>query len=735
MEKTERLLDLVALLLDAHDPVSSAELREVFPDYAGPTREAGDRKLERDKAELVSLGVPVEYLPPGDDDELGGYRIDRKAFFLADPKLTPEETAALYAAGAAALSGRDFPFAQDLGHALRKISLSGSGLPSQQAQPGATTASVGAAAARRLLIVRPGDPARGGKLRALGDAVARKKRVHLAYRAAPGIGAAAAPEQTLRNVDPYGLAFRGGAWRLVAFCHLRQGLRVFVVDRIESLAVSDVRPNQADFEIPEGFDAGAVAGTRPWRWVGSQPVRVTLRFAPGSELLAERAFDAPGEILDPAIGGGARLSLEVTWVEGLVPHLLSFGDRVWVSQPESVRQRLVASLADLERRLSIAPEELAPDSEPPPPASQPPPSRPPMPQPGPASAPGAPSTLGHRDEGPRQKRAKAAPPAEVVAPEKRERLRRLLLIVPAARRRPGIKLEELARELGLDPADLVADIDLLSVVGRPPFNPDDLIDISVDEQGRVTVSLDQSFSRPPQLTVLEALALSAAAQEAAPADPAVLSALEKLTGSLPAAARQLYRALALRVDTATPPPAGTPPLLAALRAAAEGHREVVLEYDKDGATAERPLQPWAVIEHQGRWYVVGFDLTRKAERLFRLDRIRAVRETGEVFADPGPVDLARFERDELFFPSGREQPITLRFQPGAAAWALSRWGGKARRLRGGAVEISIESAGSAYAVSLALGFAGEAEVTQPPAARAAMRDEVARTLARYRSLE
>src|SRR3989442_13266410 len=37
---------------------------------------------------------------------------------------------------------------------------------------------------------------------------------------------------------------------------------------------------------------------------------------------------------------------------------------------------------------------------------------------------------------------------------KRERLRRLLLIVPAARRRPGIKLPELALELGLEAQEL-----------------------------------------------------------------------------------------------------------------------------------------------------------------------------------------------------------------------------------------------------------------------------------------
>src|SRR5207237_5594715 len=116
----------------------------------------------------------------------------------------------------------------------------------------------------------------------------------------------------------------------------------------------------------------------------------------------------------------------------------------------------------------------------------------------------------------------------------RDRLRRLLLIVPAARRRPGITVNELAHELGLDPAELLSDIDLLSMVGRPPFSPDDLIDIAVDDAGRVTVTLDQSFSHAPQLTGLEALALAAGAHEASQGDPAVASALSKLTDSLPA---------------------------------------------------------------------------------------------------------------------------------------------------------------------------------------------------------
>src|SRR5918911_487227 len=213
MERTERLLDLVALLLGSSEPVSFAELREAFPDDYGGPRDAAERQLEGDKAEVLQPGGALGVVPASveDERELGGYRIDRGAFFLPDPRLLPEEAAALYAAGSAALTMRDFPFAQDLQHALRKISLAGA-MPAPQS------------AARSLLVVRPGDTERAPRLRALADAVARRKRVHLRY---DKFGAV-----TERDVDPYGLAFRGGTWRLVGYCHLRNAQRVFLVDRI-----------------------------------------------------------------------------------------------------------------------------------------------------------------------------------------------------------------------------------------------------------------------------------------------------------------------------------------------------------------------------------------------------------------------------------------------------------------------------------------------------------------------
>src|SRR2546421_366350 len=97
------------------------------------------------------------------------------------------------------------PFAQDLQHALRKISLAGD------------THAVGSEAARRLLVVRPGAE-RAGRLRELGDAVARRKRVHIRYEAPPGLDGKPG-KRSERDVDPWGIAFRGRAWRLVGYCH------------------------------------------------------------------------------------------------------------------------------------------------------------------------------------------------------------------------------------------------------------------------------------------------------------------------------------------------------------------------------------------------------------------------------------------------------------------------------------------------------------------------------------
>jgi proteasome accessory factor C len=184
------------------------------------------------------------------------------------------------------------------------------------------------------------------------------------------------------------------------------------------------------------------------------------------------------------------------------------------------------------------------------------------------------------------------------------------------------------------------------------------------------------------------------------------------------------------VVAAAPAPRGTEEILATLRRAAETRHEIALEYDS-GETKERIIHPRAVLQHRGGWYVHAHDVGRGAARTFRADRIRSARETGTTFPDMGPLDATLFERDTLFFPTGAERPVTLRFSPRVEAWALARHGDNAHRIAGGGAEATIESAGESYVVALVLSFAGEAEAVAPPDVRAAVRDAAGRALTRY----
>lgn len=57
-------------------------------------------------------------------------------------------------------------------------------------------------------------------------------------------------KHTNRVIDVYGLVFHGGAWYAPAYCHLREDLRVFRLDRVHDSHLLD-----ASFEMPTRFNA------------------------------------------------------------------------------------------------------------------------------------------------------------------------------------------------------------------------------------------------------------------------------------------------------------------------------------------------------------------------------------------------------------------------------------------------------------------------------------------------
>ncbi len=295
------------------------------------------------------------------------------------------------------------------------------------------------------------------------------------------------------------------------------------------------------------------------------------------------------------------------------------------------------------------------------------------------------------------------------------RLRRLLFLVPYVARNPGLTVDALAKALGITREALLEELDLLTMVGRPPFQPDDFVDIYVEDD-KVFVDLDQRFSAPPRLTAAEAVALAAAAELLRPAaTDALTKALLKLEKVVPAEARERYRAMARQLDVALEAPTG----LASLSQAIVEHREVELDYFTSGRgqTERRRVQPHELFSHRGQWYLQGHCLTRGDVRLFRLDRIKALSLTDTRFEAPAQT------RPQTLLPSARgraAEPVKVRFSPAAAPYLAERFGGEATWLEGGVLEVTVPGDSERWLTQWVLGFGADAWVHSPEWARKAV---------------
>ena len=82
-----------------------------------------------------------------------------------------------------------------------------------------------------------------------------------------------------RDLDPYAMVYREGAWLVVGWCHLRREVRTFRVDRIDE-AMMAPRPKSPDFERPTDFDVKAYAQRSPWTFNADPPEEIQLVLAP-----------------------------------------------------------------------------------------------------------------------------------------------------------------------------------------------------------------------------------------------------------------------------------------------------------------------------------------------------------------------------------------------------------------------------------------------------------------------
>ncbi|MFK8003458.1 MAG: helix-turn-helix transcriptional regulator [Polyangiales bacterium] len=308
MERLERLLDLVHVLQSAREPVPLSTLKEVFPDYSEGSDDAVRRKFERDKAQLARIGLVLRY----QDDEDGGtgYSLDIDASYLPDFVMDESERALLSTAARAALADPGFPHRASLRLALAKLGA--------EPSDGASSVTISHGASRS---------GAAASVEALGEALAARKRVFLRHRK-PGA------KPTEREVDPYGLFLKAGAWYLVGLDHLSGEQRIFELRRVEELTINTKKPGTPDFSVPEDFELEPLLSVSPSHFRVHEPVRVAIRVDDEIAFLMKDWGEATDGVFE----------FETSNLQHIIDQVLSLGRRAELLSPPSARERVIDAL-------------------------------------------------------------------------------------------------------------------------------------------------------------------------------------------------------------------------------------------------------------------------------------------------------------------------------------------------------------------------------------------------------
>lgn len=303
------------------------------------------------------------------------------------------------------------------------------------------------------------------------------------------------------------------------------------------------------------------------------------------------------------------------------------------------------------------------------------------------------------------------------------RLRRVLALVPWIADHPGVALDEVAARFGVSERELEHDLELLPLCGLPPYTPDRMIEVELVD-GHVWIRFAEYFDRPLRLTAEEGLALLAGgrallAVPGSDAEGTLAAALEKLAGALGTG-----DGLAVEV--------GDPPHLDALRRATEAGERVEIDYYSFGrdALTTRRIDPYAVFHAYGQWYADAWCHSVDADRLFRIDRIRALRPTGEAFEarrdDDGGASRS------VYHPSPDDPRVTLELAP-AGGWVAESYPcEEVEELPDGSWRVVLAVSERAWLERLLLRLGPDARVVAPPDQRAVGAAAAGRLLGRYR---
>lgn len=293
------------------------------------------------------------------------------------------------------------------------------------------------------------------------------------------------------------------------------------------------------------------------------------------------------------------------------------------------------------------------------------------------------------------------------------RINRILFILSYVSQNQGILVEDLARRVGMRPRQLLKELEFISLIGKPPFKPDDYIDIYVENQ-QVLIEFDQSLNRPIRFTRPEAVALLMSLELLdAEVDPDGVGSLKEKIGTAISSSvdqsSQLENRIVLERDTHL-----IGDRFSLIRKAIENRFKLEIEYFSlmRNETTKRIVRPYFLMKKLGYWYLTGYCELRNDLRTFKFERILSATHLQENFPEPEDFELGRFKAD--FDLSTGEREIEIFFDKQLAPWIREQWTTSVREAEDEGVILTVYSETLEFPSRLVLRSAPHARPLSPP---------------------
>jgi proteasome accessory factor C len=555
--------------------LTARDVKSNVEGYSEMSDEAFARRFYSDRAELLSLGVPLQ----SQRDEFTGeelYTLRSEQYFLPKLELEDEELAALQTAFYL-LEGK-FAYAEPLRLALQNLAL---GRPGFSEAPTET--------ASRVEVLDPDySPETPGRLAKLENAISKQRTVRFDY------WSISRDKESERSLNPYALLNDNGLWYVVGHDLDRKDIRTFRVSRIRG-DIKFATRRERDFRAPTDFDVELYRGRPPWQ-IGDVVGTARIEVRGDTAWWVRRTYGSTGTLEDDVF------VTEYSSVPQLASWVLRQNGRAVPLEPHELKQEVGAAL----RRVREGHEGAAPDPA--------------------------------REKQMRRVDGTAERPAGPVAPERFAVLQALLAYLLAAcgeEREAEIPAAELLERFPSVPADeLEEHLSLLNLVN---FGGGCYTVYAELRDGSVHVDKElwgDTFRAAPRLTPLEARAIRLALEYVGPMIAAdAHSPLTRVRKKLEETFGQFDLERTPEPDVA----AEEVDFVSRLAHGMREHLLVEIEYQKevDSEPSTRLVEPYSFGRELPNWYVHTWDRTSDGERSFRLDRMRSATLTKERF-DPRP---------------------------------------------------------------------------------------------------